>query len=126
MLHSFSKLSMKKVFPHTFLDVLYVFFFASSTLIVFNDSAATYFFKYFQFKYLHKNLGTSQGYVLPFSLSLLVLSNLPRSLISGNSVNLYMLQEKGPSTFAFPTAFRCFQLSLTAFQKFDTKISYQN
>ena len=37
-----------------------------------------------------------------------------------------LLQEKGPSTFAFPTAFRCFQLSLTAFQKFDTKISYQN
>ena len=35
-----------------------------------------------------------------------------------------LLQEKGPSTFAFPTAFRCFQLSLTAFQKFDTKISY--
>ena len=35
-----------------------------------------------------------------------------------------LLQEKRPSTFAFPTAFRCFQLSLTAFQKFDTKISY--
>ena len=31
-----------------------------------------------------------------------------------------LLQEKGPSTFAFLTAFRCFQLSLTAFQKFDT------
>ena len=35
-----------------------------------------------------------------------------------------LLQDKGPSSFAFPTAFRCFQLSLTAFQKFDTKISY--
>ena len=35
-----------------------------------------------------------------------------------------LLQEKGPSSFAFPTAFRYFQLSLTAFQKFDTKISY--
>ena len=37
-----------------------------------------------------------------------------------------MLQEKGPSSFAFPTAFRCFQLSLTAFQKFDTKTPYLN
>ena len=35
-----------------------------------------------------------------------------------------LLQEKGPSTFAFLTAFRCFQLNLAAFQKFDTKISY--
>ena len=35
-----------------------------------------------------------------------------------------LLQEKGPSSFAFSTAFRRFQLSLTAFQKFDTKISY--
>ena len=35
-----------------------------------------------------------------------------------------LLQEKGPSNFAFSTALRRFQLSLTAFQKFDTKISY--
>ena len=35
-----------------------------------------------------------------------------------------LLQQKGPSSFAFPTTFRCFQLSLTVFQKFDTKISY--
>ena len=35
-----------------------------------------------------------------------------------------LLQEKGPPSFAFPTAFRCFQLSLTASLKFDAKISY--
>ena len=29
-----------------------------------------------------------------------------------------LLQEKGPSSFAFPTAFRRFQLSLTAFKRF--------
>ena len=34
------------------------------------------------------------------------------------------LQEKGPFSFAFPTAFRCFQLSLTSSQKFDTKVPY--
>ena len=32
-----------------------------------------------------------------------------------------LLQEKGPSNFAFLTAFQRSQLSLTAFQKFDAK-----
>ena len=35
-----------------------------------------------------------------------------------------LLQEKGPSSFAFLTAFQCFELSLIAFQKFDTKTPY--
>ena len=41
-----------------------------------------------------------------------VIMNLDLSKASG------LLQEKGPSSFAFPIAFRRFQLSLTAFKRF--------
>ena len=37
-----------------------------------------------------------------------------------------LLQEKGPCNFAFSSSFPRFQLTLTAFQKFETKVSYRN
>ena len=37
-----------------------------------------------------------------------------------------LLQEGGPINFAFSTVFQRSQLSLSAFQKFDSKISYQD
>ena len=52
------------------------------------------------------------------------LSNKKQGIKIADDHKCDLLQEKGPSNFAFLTAFRRSQLSLTAFQKFDTKISY--
>ena len=98
-------------------------FLRARNILYLNSYILCYFFNAIVTNRHHNSFfGGSNFFIRISCCASLLKSSLPTQVLG----KMWPVAGNGPSNFAFSIVFRRYQLSLTVFQKFDTKISYWN